>query len=95
MAESFLKGLKTLWKKEKLLVTSTFSFYTLGKGEIAHHKRFLLSPQCFSKTFSADTRKPGLVWERVNVQVFQTPWCLNLNWGMRLFIILTYPFQFL
>ena len=26
MAESFLKGLKTLWEKEKLLVTSNFSF---------------------------------------------------------------------
>ena len=26
MAESFLKGYKTLWEKEKLLVTSNFSF---------------------------------------------------------------------
>ena len=27
MAESFPKGYKTLWEKEKLLVTSNFSFY--------------------------------------------------------------------
>ena len=28
---------------------------TLGKGEIARHKQFLLFPQCFQKTFTADT----------------------------------------
>ena len=37
-----------------------------GKGEIAGYEQFLLFPQCFQKTFPADTRKPGLVWERVN-----------------------------
>jgi hypothetical protein len=36
------------------------------KGEIAHYKQFLLFPQCFQKICSADTSKPGLVWERVN-----------------------------
>ena len=35
-------------KEEKLLVMSNFSF----------------SPQCFQKTCTADTSKPGLVWER-------------------------------
>ena len=39
---------------------------TVGKGEIACYKQFLLFPQCFQKTCSADTYKPGLVWERVN-----------------------------
>ena len=39
---------------------------TLGKGEIAHYKQFLLFPQCFQKTCTADTYKPGLVWEMVN-----------------------------
>ena len=38
---------------------------TVGKGEIACHKQFLLIPQCFQKTSTADTKKSGLVWERV------------------------------
>ena len=28
---------------------------TLGKGEIARYKQFLLFPQCFQKTYTADT----------------------------------------
>ena len=28
---------------------------TVGKGEIAGYKQFLLFPQCFQKTFTADT----------------------------------------
>ena len=28
--------------------------YTVGKGEIAHYKQFLLFPQCFQKTYTAD-----------------------------------------
>ena len=28
---------------------------TLGKGEIARYKQFLLFPQCFQKTSTADT----------------------------------------
>ena len=28
---------------------------TVGKGEIAHYEQFLLFPQCFQKTSSADT----------------------------------------
>ena len=28
---------------------------TVGKGEIACHKQFLLFPQCFQKTCTADT----------------------------------------
>ena len=28
---------------------------TLGKGEIAHYEQFLLFPQCFQKTWIADT----------------------------------------
>ena len=39
---------------------------TVGKGEIARHEQFLLFPQCFQKTCTADTCKAGLVWERVN-----------------------------
>ena len=39
----------------------------VGKGEIAHDEQFLLFPQCFQKTHTADTLKPELVWERVNL----------------------------
>ena len=53
MAESSLIGLK----KKK----------TVGKGEIARHEQFLFFPQCFQKTCTEDTYKPGLVWERVNM----------------------------
>ena len=38
---------------------------TEGKGEIARNEQFLLFPQCFQKTCTTDTWKPGLVWERV------------------------------
>ena len=40
---------------------------TVGKGEIAHYEQFLLFPQCFQKTCTADKWKPGVVWERVKV----------------------------
>ena len=30
---------------------------TVGKGEIARYEQFLLFPQCFQKTFTADTLK--------------------------------------
>ena len=39
---------------------------TVGKGEISRYEQFLLFPQSFQKTYSADMQKPGLVWERVN-----------------------------
>ena len=38
----------------------------MGKGEIGRYEQFLLFSQYFQKTFTADTKKPGLVWERVN-----------------------------
>ena len=37
---------------------------TVGKGEIARYEQFLLFPQCFQKTCSADTWKPGIVCYR-------------------------------
>ena len=40
---------------------------TVVKGEIGRYEQFLLFPQCFQKTSTADTWKPGLVWERVNL----------------------------
>ena len=37
----------------------------VGKREITCYKQFLFFQQCFQKTCTADTLKPGLVWERV------------------------------
>ena len=44
----------------------------MEKGESAHYEQFLLFPQCFQKACTADTKKQGLVWERVkkNSQFF-------------------------
>ena len=36
----------------------------MAKGEIARYERFLVYPQCFQKTCTEDTLKPGLVWDR-------------------------------
>ena len=56
----------------------------MGKGEIASYERFLLFPQSFQRTCSADMLKQGLVWERVNLivlilttqeaKLFKTSW---------------------
>ena len=40
---------------------------TVGTGEIARYEQFLLFPHCFQKVSTADTLKPGLVWEMVNI----------------------------
>ena len=40
---------------------------TVGKGEIAYNEKFLLFPKCFQKTCNEDMKKPGLIWERVNI----------------------------
>ena len=39
-----------------------------GKGEIARYEQFLLFPQRFQKTFTADTSNPGPVWKRINLK---------------------------
>ena len=40
----------------------------MGKGEIARNEQFLLFPQCFQKSCTADTGlETGLVWERVDM----------------------------
>ena len=38
----------------------------VGRGEIAHDEQFLLFPQCFRKTCTANQQKPGFVRERAN-----------------------------
>ena len=50
MAQSSPKREKTLWSE---------------KGEIARYEQLLLFPECFKKTSTADSLKPGLVRERV------------------------------
>ena len=42
---------------------------TVGKGEIAHHEQFLLFQQCFQKTSTADTKKPGLVQKGLTYKI--------------------------
>ena len=39
---------------------------TVGKGEIARHKQFLLFPQCFQKACFPGASKGVIVWEWVN-----------------------------
>ena len=51
MAENLPNGQKTLLKKETLLATSNFS----------------LSLSVFKRLFLQTCKKPGLVWERVNI----------------------------
>ena len=52
---------------EKGRMFSKWVVNTVGKGKIAHCEQFLLFSQCFQKTYTADTLKPGLVWERVDI----------------------------
>ena len=67
MAESYLKGKKTLWEKEKLLVMSNFSF------SHSVFKRLAISPfpTVFSKDLTADTKRQGLVWKRIKQNCFR------------------------
>ena len=49
---------------------------TVGKGEIARYEQFLLFTQCFQKTYTADTYKPGLLWERVKKSNVTYTFCI-------------------
>ena len=55
---------------------------TVEKGEIARNKQFLLFSQCLPKTCTADKKKQGLFWERVNPfphnDTFRRPWETSL-----------------
>ena len=42
---------------------------TVGKGEIAHYKQFLLFPQCFQKACFSGASKGVIVWEWVKTAV--------------------------
>ena len=58
---------------------------TVGTGEIARYEQFLLFPLCFQKTSTADTLKPGLVWEGLS-PAYQPKSCKALDlatpWGI-------------
>ena len=41
---------------------------TVGKGEIAHYKQFLLFPQCFQKACFQGPSKGVVVWEWVKTK---------------------------
>ena len=45
--------------------TAENSLYWKKKHWVKENEQFLLFPQCFQKTYNADTKTPGLVWERV------------------------------
>ena len=44
---------------------------TVGKGEIARYKQFLLFPQCFQKACFPEASKDVIVWEWVNREGLQ------------------------
>ena len=43
---------------------------TVGKGEIARYKLFLLFPQCFQKAYFPGASKGVIVWEWVKLSEF-------------------------
>ena len=45
---------------------------TVGKGEIARYKQFLLFPQCFQKACFPGASKGVIVWEWVNLSSANT-----------------------
>ena len=46
---------------------------TVGKGEIARYKQFLLFPQCFQKACFPGASKGVIVWVWVNIHNFSKP----------------------
>ena len=60
---------------------------TVGKGEIAHYEQFLLFPQCFQKTCTADTKNPWLVWESVKQHTASGDNLWNSAFYLTLYII--------
>ena len=44
---------------------------TVGKGEIARYKQFLLFPQCFQKAHFQGESKGVIVWEWVKVDLIR------------------------
>ena len=52
----------------------------MGKEEIVHYEQFLLCTRCFQKTCTADIKKPGLVWELVKKNEYQSVQFGNVLW---------------
>ena len=65
------------WSKLKQIADDNFEFdvnrrkfsklveNTVGKGEIARYKQFLLFPQCFQRAYFPRASKGVIVWEWV------------------------------
>ena len=71
-----LPKLKTADNDFNLMKMTDFSKWvenTVGKGEIAHYEQFLLFPQCFQKTSTADK---GLFGKGLRVQGHVTIPCV-------------------
>ena len=49
------------------------------KGEFAYDEQYLLFPQFLLKTCTADTSKPGLVWEIVKTGIIKHRSNTNTN----------------
>ena len=58
-----------LWEKEKYGGNSERVENTAGKGEIACYEQFLLFPQCFQKTCTADMAREGLFGKGLHMQL--------------------------
>ena len=58
------------------LVENGRKLFKQVENTVGKRGQFLLFPECFQKTCTADTKKPGLVWERLNEELihvfFQT-----------------------
>ena len=52
---------------------------TMGKGEIARYKQFLLFPQCFQKACFPGASKGVIVWEWVKRSTIRISLCLPLQ----------------
>ena len=63
----------------------------MGKGEIARQEQFLLFPQCFLETCTADMLKQELVWERVKLSIARSGLTLS---QMTNFLDLSKPKEF-
>ena len=67
------------WSKLKQFADDNFKFdensrkfskqveNTVGKGEIACYKQFLVFPQCFQKVYFLEVSKGVIVWEWVKL----------------------------
>ena len=70
------------WNLMKMAEFSNWTENSVGKEEIAHYEQFLLFPQCFQKTCTADTYQ-AFFWERIKYSLHDVfcikPWSHRAN----------------